>query len=316
MTRGTSTAAMTLRMVLGSSPILQVSVDKTIEVAVENPVHVRGLFARTVVLHELVRMEHVGPDLGSPFDLGLLSALRGDLLLALQLEEPGPQHTHRHLTILMLATLVLALGDDARREMRDPDCRVGLVDVLAAGPGGPVSIHLEILLLDLDLDGLADDRRDGYRGEAGVPPCAGVERADPDEAVHPALGGQKPESVLSGNCEGGALYARFLAFRVLDNLEIEAASLGPPAVHAGQHLGPILRVHPARARVYGEDGVAFVVLAGEEPRDLLLFEYPLDLSELLFDLGEQLAFLFGELEEFPRIRETLPQPVEELDPTL
>src|ERR687889_533652 len=116
MTRGTSTAAKTLRMLLGSSPVLQVSVDKTIEVTVEDPVHVRGLFTRAVILHELVRMENVGPDLGSPFDLGLLPALRGDLLLpllALQLEEPSPEYPQGHLAVLVLAALVLALRHEA-----------------------------------------------------------------------------------------------------------------------------------------------------------------------------------------------------------
>src|SRR3712207_7482050 len=54
-----------------------------------------------------------------------------------------------------------------------------------------------------------------------------------------------------------------------------------------EHLGPVLGVHPASARVYREDRGPLVVLAGEEPRDLLLFEHLLDLAELLLDLGEE-----------------------------
>src|SRR5215211_3600992 len=189
---GTSTAATTLRIVLGHGPVLQVSVDEGIEVAVEHAVHVRRLLAGAVVLYELVRVEYVGADLRTPLDIGLLPALRGDLLLpllTLEFEEPRPEYPHGHLTVLVLAALVLALRHDARREVRDPDGRVGLVDMLAAGPRGPVGIHLEVFLFDLDLDGFIDDGCDGDRGEAGVPPCAGVERTDSDETMHPALGG-------------------------------------------------------------------------------------------------------------------------------
>src|SRR5215211_8705388 len=315
----TSTAATTLRIGLGCGPVLQVSVDKSIELAVEHAVYVRGLLAGAMVLYQFVRVKYVGADLRPPLDLGLLTALRGDLLfplLAFELEEPRPQDPHGHLTVLMLAALVLALGDDARGEVRDPYRRVGLVDVLAAGPRGPVGVHLEVFFVDLDLDGLAQDGRDGDGSEAGVPPRAGVEGADPDETVHAALGRQEPEGVLPGDGEGGALYARLLTLRILDDLEPEAPPLGPAPVHARQHLGPVLRIYPARARVYGQYGVALVVLAGEQPGDLLLFEHPLDPPELLRDLGEQVGVLLGELEEFPGIREPFPQAVEELDPAL
>src|ERR671911_434712 len=134
--------------------------------------------------------------------------------------------------------------------------------------------------------------------------------------MHPALGGQEPEGVLPGDGEGGALYPGLFALRVLDNLQPEALPLGPALVHARQHLGPILRIYPARARVYGEYGVALVVLACEEPSHLLFLEQPLDPPQLLSDFGEHVTVLFGELEEFPRIRKALSQPVEELDPTL
>src|SRR5215218_5430016 len=130
---GTSTAARTPRMSLGRGPVLQIGVDESVEVAVEYPVHVRRLLAGAVVLDELVRVKYVGPDLRTPLDLGLLSALRGDLLLpllALELKEPRPQDPHGHLTVLVLAALVLALRHDARREVRDPNRRVRLVDVL------------------------------------------------------------------------------------------------------------------------------------------------------------------------------------------
>jgi hypothetical protein len=76
-----------------------------------------------------------------------------------------------------------------------------------------------------------------------------------------------------------------LAFRVLYYLQPEAPPLGPALVHAGQHLGPVLRIYPARTRVYGKYCVTFVILAGEEPGDLLFLKHPLYPPELLPDFG-------------------------------
>src|SRR5215207_5604753 len=287
-----------LGTVLGGGPTLQEGVDKGVEVAVEDPVHVRRLFAGAVVLDELVRVEDVRPDLGPPLYVRLLPAYGGELafaLLALELEEPRPQDAHRDLAVLVLAPLVLALHHEAGREVRDPDRRVGLVYVLPASPRGPVRIDLQVLLVNLDLHLVVYDGGDGDRGEARVPPATGVERADPDEPVDAALRREEPESVLPRDSEGGALYPGLLTLGVLDDLEGETAPLGPAPVHPGEHLGPVLRIHPARTRVYREYGVALVVLAGEEPRHLLLLEHPLDPSQLLLDLGEELPVVLREL---------------------
>src|SRR5215207_6542395 len=249
-----------LGTVLGGGPTLQEGVDKGVEVAVEDPVHVRRLFAGAVVL-----------------------------------DEPRPQDAHRDLAVLVLAPLVLALHHEAGREVRDPDRRVGLVYVLPASPRGPVRIDLQVLLVNLDLHLVVYDGGYGDRGEARVPPATGVERADPDEPVDAALRREEPESVLPRDSEGGALYPGLLTLGVLDDLEGETAPLGPAPVHPGEHLGPVLRIHPARTRVYREYGVALVVLAGEEPRHLLLLEHPLDPSQLLLDLGEELPVVLREL---------------------
>ena len=57
-----------------------------------------------------------------------------------------------------------------------PDGGVGLVDVLAAGPGRAVGVDLQIALVDLDLLHLVDERRDLDQREARVPACGGIER--------------------------------------------------------------------------------------------------------------------------------------------
>src|SRR2546426_9212432 len=45
-----------------------------------------------------------------------------------------------------LRALVLALDDDARRQVRDADGRVGGVDPLAAGTGGAEDVHPDLIL--------------------------------------------------------------------------------------------------------------------------------------------------------------------------
>src|SRR5918912_2263802 len=308
-----------LRTMLGRSSVLEVGVDKGVQVAVENPVYVGGLLPSAQVFHELVRVEDVRSDLGPEPHLGLLPALRGDLplpFLALELEEASPQDPHGDLAVLVLAPLVLALHDGPSREVRDPDRRVGLVDVLAARPGGPVGIDLQILLVDLHLDSIAYDRGDRNRGEARVPSAPGVEWAYADQPVNPALRREEAERVLPADAEGGALYAGLLALGVLNDLEPEAPALGPPPVHPGEHLGPILGVHAPFAGVYGEDSVALVVLSGEEPRHLLLLEHAFDPPELLLDLGEEVSFPVCELEEFLGVREAQSQALQKMDPIL
>jgi len=50
--------------------------------------------------------------------------------------ELGVQHPHGQLAVAVLAALVLALHDDAGRDVRDTHCAAGLVDVLTAGAAG------------------------------------------------------------------------------------------------------------------------------------------------------------------------------------
>src|SRR3989454_12120587 len=85
-----------------------------------------------------------------------------------------------------LRALVLALDDDARRQVRDADGRVGGVDPLAPGTGGPEDIHPDLVLphAHLHVVHLRDDRD---RREARLPTARGVERGDPHESVHARL---------------------------------------------------------------------------------------------------------------------------------
>src|SRR5262245_26684350 len=83
----------------------QVSLNKLIDVAIENGVGITNLDAGAVIFDHAVRMEHIGANLAAPRDifLGLVIDLHLFLLfLDLQLVQTGAQNLHRHCPVFML----------------------------------------------------------------------------------------------------------------------------------------------------------------------------------------------------------------------
>src|SRR5262245_24036691 len=96
---------------------------------------VARLVARAVVLHHLVGLQHVGADLVPPRDVALavVGALGLGLALVLvEAQEARLEHLERDFSIAVLAALVLAGDDEARRLVEDADGALRLVDVLPA----------------------------------------------------------------------------------------------------------------------------------------------------------------------------------------
>ncbi len=79
-------------------------------------------------------------------------------LFEFQFVEPGTQDFHGQLAIFVLAALVLALHDDARRQMREANGRFHFIDVLPAMAARTECINAEIFGLDNDLDAIVDFR--------------------------------------------------------------------------------------------------------------------------------------------------------------
>ena len=129
-----------------------------------------------------------------------------------------------------------------------------------------------------------EERRDDDLREGGVAAVGAVERAEPHEPVDAALGLEEPVGVLALHGQRRRLEARLLPRARLDELGLEAAVVGPAQVHAEQHLGPVLRVGAARARVDRDDGVARVVLAVEERVLLQPLELAPERLELRLDV--------------------------------
>src|SRR4029077_24121 len=92
-----------LRSISGASRPRERRLDEGIDVAVEHARRIADLDAGTVVLHDRVRVEHVGPDLAAPVGRSHLAALlrlRRFLFAHALLEEPRFEDLHRCFTIL------------------------------------------------------------------------------------------------------------------------------------------------------------------------------------------------------------------------
>ena len=219
-----------------------------------------------MVLHHLIRVEDIAADLAPEGDVLLFAADLIELLLLLlqpAVVQPRPQHLHGRIAVAVLRTLVLARHDDAGRQVRDADGRVGDVHVLPSGAAGPIGVDPQILVVDIHVDFVRQVRPDEDRGKRGVAARGLIERRDPDQPVHPCFREEQAVRVIARHGNRCALDTRLVSGLEIDDLAREPAALRPPEVDAQQHLGPILRLGAAGAWMHGEDGVGMVVRAAE-----------------------------------------------------
>src|SRR5262245_26683194 len=192
-----------------AAPALHVRVDERLDVAVEHSLDVGRLVVGAQVLDLLVRRHHVRADLVAEVDLGLLAVGLLQLLVPRRLAELVElrlEHRHRRAPVLVLAALVLALHDDARRDVRDAHRGLGLVDVLPARAAGAVGVHAQVVVLDLDL-ALLQLGRDVDRREGRLPPVRRVKRRHAHEPVDADLVLQIAEGPVARDLVGRAAEA-------------------------------------------------------------------------------------------------------------
>ena len=147
--------------------------DEAVQVAVEHRGGVVHLVVGAQVLDHLVRREHVRAHLVAPArgdDAGEVLLDRRFLLL-LEDQQARLQHAHGGGAVLDLRLLVLHRHDGAGRKVGEAHGGVGRVDRLAAGAGRAEHVDAEVVLGDLDLDGLVQQRDDLDRGEARSAAC-------------------------------------------------------------------------------------------------------------------------------------------------
>src|ERR1700730_14799931 len=95
----------------------------------------------------------------------------------------------------------------------------------------------------------------------------GVERRQADQALRADLRAQVAIGITPRDLDGYAFKAGFFTFTIVVDLGAELVAFGPAHVHAEEHLGPVLRIDAAAARVNAQDGVALVMFAVEHERE-------------------------------------------------
>ena len=134
------------------------------------------------------------------------------------------------------------------------------------GPGRPVDVDAQVVLVDLDLAGVVDLGEHEHAGRGGVDAALRLRHGDPLHAVHAALVLEVgPDAVLG--CHGAlglhgdldVLVAAEVGLRGLDDLGLPAAPLGVAQVHAQQVAGEQRGLLAALAGLDLEDDVAAVV---------------------------------------------------------
>src|SRR6185312_8746244 len=252
---------------LSLAPLHQPGALQRVQVAVEHAVDVAHLQLGAGVLAHLVGLQHVAADLAAEVnvELGVLHLARlRPLLFQLMLVQTGAQNLHRHVLVLVLAALVLALHHDVGRQVDDAHRRVGHVDMLSALAAGAEGVNAQILVADVDLDAVVNLRADEHAGKRGVPPLGLIEGRDAHQPVHARLRLQQSVGVLALDGQGGALDARLFALLAVIDHHPETVPLGPARVHAQQHLRPVLALGAARAVMDGKDGVQRVVFPAQQ----------------------------------------------------
>ena len=198
---------------------------------------------------DAVLREIVGPDLLRALAGADLRPPGGRLLrllpLPLDLVQPRSQHAQRLLLVLELGLLVLHRDDEARRQVRDPDGRVGRVHALTARAGRAVDVDLEVVRIDLHLDLLGlGHHRDRGRGRVDAALRLGGGHAL--DAVGPALPLEDRVGAVALDREGDLLEAARLARARAEDLRREPAALRVARQHPQNVGGPERRPRPRR----------------------------------------------------------------------
>ena len=142
--------------------------------------------------------------------------------------------------------------------------------MLAAGAGGAVHLHFDILGADVHLNGVVQLGHNLQRGKAGLAAGVGVKGRDTHQTVHAVLALEQTVGVGALDHHGSALQTSFVAVLIIQHLHGHAVCLCPLVVHAVEHLGPVLCLGAAGTGVEGQDGVAVVVLTVQHGHQLQL----------------------------------------------
>src|SRR5690606_25789282 len=147
--------------------------------------------------------------------------------------DAGPQHPEGPLPVLVLGFFILAGDHDARGQVGQANGRLRLVDVLAAGPAGPVGVDLDILGPDFHFY-ILHLGEDGHGGRGGVDAAGRLGDGHPLHPVDTAFKLQAAVGVGTGDFYNDFPDAAPVRFVEGDDLRAPVVALGVAQVHAQQ----------------------------------------------------------------------------------
>src|SRR5262249_45295377 len=84
------------------------------------------------------------------------------------------------------------------------------------------------------------------------------------EAMDSGFGRHVAVGIFADDIERHGLDSGFFTVLIVEHLRFESVLLGPPQIHAHEHLGPVLRFGPAGTGMDIDDGVQAVLLTGKQ----------------------------------------------------
>ena len=238
----------------------------------------------------------------APTHIGLGRLLGGRSLFAFaqfDLVELGTQHLPGGFAVLMLRALAFGNHLDLGRLVDEAHGRFHLVDVLATCAARAHGLRLHIGGIEVDLDRIIHHGVNRNAGKAGVAAGVGIIGRNAHQPMHARLRLQPAESIAALDLDGGGFDASLFAIRHIHQLDLETAPLTPAAIHAKQHVGPILAFGAARPRMHLQERIHAIGFARQHRFDLLALRFLLQATQqpFTFQDGGFVALDFAQFDQ-------------------
>ena len=176
----------------------------------------------------------------------------------LDIQQAGAQHLERAVLIFVLAAFILTFDNHTCRQMRHPNGRRRLVDMLTACAAGTEHVDLQIPRVKLKLDFLGlRQNRDRHRRRVDAPLRFRLRHTL--DTMHAAFIFQARISALARDGKTDLLIAAKLRLVGADHLALPAKPFGIHCVHPVQHAGKKRRLLAARAAADFNNDVFIIV---------------------------------------------------------
>ena len=186
----------------------------------------------------------------------------------------------------MLRAFVLALHDDARRDVSDADGRIRLVDVLAAGTRGAERVDAQLGGIDRQVLDLVEFRQDRNRARGGMDAALCFRRRHALHAVRARFELELRVRAFAHDAADDFPVAAVLASAFAQHFDLPALPLGIARIHAEEVAGENGGLVPARA---GADFQEDVRVVARVLRDQQVREF----ETLRVDAVAQFAYFVG-----------------------